>query len=367
MRRLFALVVVLLTACGGSAEPEQPASSAPALVSVDVEAAGRGREVYATYCALCHGATGEGYVADNAPALANTDFLAAASDTYLRRAIEGGRPGTPMSAWASTAGGPLSPEQIDDLLAFLRSWATEPPIDLASVTVHGRREMGANVYASRCAVCHGASGEGVTAPALSNPAFLATASQGFVRFTIEHGRRNTPMSGYGEQLDSASIDDLVAFVLSFAPHTATPTAPMGGPPPDLDHLVMNPDGPPPGFELREDRFVPGRAVHDAMLAGARMVILDARAASDWSTTHIRGAAPFPFYSVDDLATHLPNDDNTWIIAYCACPHAASGHVVDALRAHGFAHTAILDEGIPWWIEQGYPIEAGPMPESAPAH
>ena len=78
------------------------------------------------------------------------------------------------------------------------------------------------------------------------------------------------------------------------------------------------------------------------------------------SSHIRGAAPFPFYSVDDLASHLPND-GTWIIAYCACPHAASGHVVDALRAHGFTHTAILDEGIPWWIEQHYAIEAGPLP------
>jgi cytochrome c oxidase cbb3-type subunit III len=371
MRRLVALVALLvptsgMVACGGDVPGETEQPSAPALLEVDQEAAGRGREAYATYCALCHGATGEGYVADNAPALANTDFLAAASDAYLRRAIEEGRPGTPMSAWSSAHGGPLAPEQVEDLVTFIRSWATEPPIDLANVTVHGRREIGATLYSARCASCHGVNGEGISAPALSNPVFLASASQGFVRYTIEHGRRSTPMSGYGQLLDSASIDDLVAFVLAFAPHTATPTAPMGGPPPDLDHLVMNPDGPPPGFELREERFVPGRAVHDAMEAGARMVILDARAASDWSTTHIRGAAPFPFYSVDELAAHLPND-GTWIIAYCACPHAASGHVVDALRERGFTHTAILDEGIPWWIEQGYPIEAGPLPApTAPA-
>jgi cytochrome c oxidase cbb3-type subunit 3 len=361
--RWLVLTVVLVSACG-EAPRESEAPSSPPMLVVDAAAAGRGREAYATYCALCHGATGEGYLADNAPALANPDFLAAASDAYLHTAIEEGRPGTPMSAWAAAHGGPLSPEQTDDIVAFIRSWATEPPIDLAHVTVHGRREMGATLYGARCAVCHGANGEGVSAPALSNPVFLSSTSQGFVRYTIEHGRRGTPMIGYGDQIDSASIDDLVAFVTSFAPRTATPSAPMGGPPPDLDHIVLNPDGPPPGFEMREERFVPGRAVHEAMERGARMVILDARAASDWSTMHIRGAAPFPFYSVDELAAHLPND-GTWIIAYCACPHAASGHVVDALRERGFTHAAILDEGIPWWIEQHYPVEAGPLP-TAPA-
>jgi cytochrome c oxidase cbb3-type subunit 3/ubiquinol-cytochrome c reductase cytochrome c subunit len=356
---MLPVILLFVWSCGG-APPETEQPGAPALEPVDREAAARGRETYATYCALCHGATGEGYIADNAPALANTDFLAAASDAYLTRAIEEGRPGTPMSAWSAGRGGPLSPEQVHDLVVFLRSWSTEPPIDLANVMVHGRREIGANLYGSRCAVCHGANGEGVTAPALSNPVFTASATPGFIRYTIEHGRRGTPMIGYGDQLDSASIDDLVAFVVGFVPRAATPTVPMGGPPPDLEHLVMNPSGPAPQFELREERFLPGSQVHTAMEAGARMVILDARAASDWAATHIRGAAPFPFYSVDELASHLPNDD-TWIIAYCACPHAASGHVVDELRTRGFTHTAILDEGIPWWIEQHYPIEAGPLP------
>ena len=199
MRWQFASVLLLLSSCGDVPPVPEP-TAAPMITPVDQEAAGRGRALYATYCALCHGATGEGYIADNAPALANVDFLAAATDAYIRRAVEEGRPGTPMSAWASTAGGPLSPEQIGDVVTFIRSWATEPPIDLASVTVHGRRELGANNYATRCAVCHGPSGEGISAPALSNPVFQASASLGFIRYTIEHGRRNTPMAAGGKDL-----------------------------------------------------------------------------------------------------------------------------------------------------------------------
>lgn len=358
----FALSCTLISfalACG-SPPPDGPAAPPPEVPLVDMIAAGHGREVYTTHCALCHGATGEGYLADNAPALSNPDFLDAASDEYLRSAIDEGRPGTPMSAWASRLGGPLSDEDIASIIALLRSWATEAPIDLTHVSVSGRREIGASLYSSRCALCHGPNGEGVTAPALSNRVFVRTASMGFVRYTIEHGRRGTPMPAFGDTLDSASIDDITTFVRTLAPGAAEPAVPMGGPPPDIDHLVMNPDGPSPEFEAREDRFVAGRDVYEAMERNARMVILDARAPTDWARSHVRGAAPFPFYDVETLASHLPND-GTWIIAYCACPHAASGHVVDELRRRGFTHAAILDEGIPWWIEQGYPVESGPIP------
>lgn len=363
LRRLLLLATLALAGCGAPEATDGVPAPPPAAPEVDLVAAGQGRAAYATYCALCHGATGEGYLADNAPALANPDFLDAVSDAYLRTAIEEGRPGTPMSAWASTRGGPLSDGDVTHLIAFIRSWATEAPIDLTHVSVSGRVELGRAIYGARCASCHGASGEGVNAPQLANPVFLRTASVGYLRYTIEHGRRGTPMPAFGDTLDSASIDDVVAYVRTLVPGVTTPLVPMGGPPPDIDHLVMNESGPDPGFELREDRFVPGRAVRDAMDRNARMVLLDARAPSDWARTHIRGAAPFPFYDVDTLAQHLPND-GTWIIAYCACPHAASGHVVDELRRRGFSHTAILDEGIPWWIEQGFPVEAGPLPAGA---
>jgi mono/diheme cytochrome c family protein/rhodanese-related sulfurtransferase len=360
------VAALVLSACAGEAPPSP--APAPELPPVDAAAAGRGRALYATYCALCHGATGEGYVADNAPNLSNPDFLAAASDAYLRAAIEEGRPGTPMSAWASARGGPLGATDVEDLIALFRSWATEPPIDLEHTVISGRVEIGQMIFASRCASCHGDHGQGVSAPALSNPVFLRTATPGFMRYTIEHGRRGTPMVAFGDTMDSASIDDAVAYVRALTGAAAQAQIPEGGPPPDIDHLVMNPDGPDPGFEMRDDRFVPGRAVHDAMARGARMVILDARAPTDWARAHIPGSAPFPFYDVEHLASHLPND-GTWVIAYCACPHAASGHVVDELRRRGFAHAAILDEGIPWWQQQNLPVESGPLPtlheETAP--
>jgi rhodanese-related sulfurtransferase len=58
-----------------------------------------------------------------------------------------------------------------------------------------------------------------------------------------------------------------------------------------------------------------------------------------------------------MSAKLPKD-GTWIISYCGCPHAASGHVMDNLRQHGFPRTAVLDEGIFEWIRRGYPITFG---------
>ena len=89
-----------------------------------------------------------------------------------------------------------------------------------------------------------------------------------------------------------------------------------------------------------------------------MVLLDARPASDWQRSHIPGAFPLPFYrKVKQMLPHLPND-GTPIIAYCACPHAASGRVVDALQEAGFASARILDEGVLVWAGLGYPIAVG---------
>ncbi|HSY20663.1 MAG TPA: cytochrome c, partial [Polyangiaceae bacterium] len=50
-----------------------------------------GQEVYARTCAVCHGPNGEGYAADQAPALAQPDFLASVSDDFLRSSITSGR------------------------------------------------------------------------------------------------------------------------------------------------------------------------------------------------------------------------------------------------------------------------------------
>lgn len=325
---------------------------------LDASVIERGRELYASHCALCHGPSALGYAADDAPAIGRDDFLTLADDAFLEIAVYDGRPGTPMSAWGEDHGGPFSREEAQHVVAFLRSLQTAPSEDLSGITVSGDATRGSAVYARECALCHGASGEGVSAVTLDNAVFQDSVSDGFLRRSIELGRRETPMPAFASMLSAQEIDDVVTFVRTLR-REPPPEWPIEDAP-GLGELVIHPAGASPTFTLREGRFVPAADVHAAIEAGQRIILLDARASSDWVLGHIPGAAPFPFYSVDELAASLPTD-GTWIVAYCACPHAASGRVVDDLRARGFANTAVLDEGIYFWRDAGYPMARGRLP------
>ncbi|MDB4929323.1 MAG: Cytochrome c oxidase subunit CcoP, partial [Myxococcaceae bacterium] len=313
----------------------------------------RGRAHYLRYCALCHGREAQGYAADHANALGNQDFLATASPAFLRAAIANGRPGTTMSAWGSRRGGPLDDRKVDDLVAYLRSLARRPLLATSARASTGDVAAGGRVFLERCSSCHGDRGQGSNiATSLSNPAFLHTVRDGYLRNTILRGRAGTPMLSFAS-LGPRVIDELTVFIRSAEHVPGPPPPPTYEPPPGLDHLVINPAGQPPAFTLRDDRFVPAAQVAQALEQHRRLIILDARATSDWSTSHIAGALPFPFYNIEQMAERLPRD-GTWILAYCACPHAASGHVVDELRRRNFPHAAVIDEGWIHWSTHNLP-------------
>lgn len=326
--------------------------------AVDASILDRGRSLYATHCALCHATDGSGYAADNAPAIGLDDFLVIADDAFLEIATHDGRPGTPMSAWGREHGGPFTRSDSRSVVAFLRSLQTLPSEDVSGIVVRGEPSRGEPIYARECASCHGARGQGVSAVSLDNPVFQTSASDGFLRRSIERGRRRTTMPAFAGRLTDQEIDDVIAFLRTLR-REPPPEWPIEDAP-GLDALVIHPSGPSPDFTLRDGRYVPAAEVFAAFVGGRRMILLDARATSDWALGHIPGAVPFPFYSVDTLVEHLPRD-GTWIVAYCGCPHAASGRVVDQLRERGFAHTAVLDEGIYHWRDAGYPMARGRLP------
>lgn len=101
---------------------EESLSFPLAMIEGDVAA---GSKIYAETCAECHGAQGEGVTGT---ALGNSVMLSLTTDSFLKHAITQGRDGTDMQPF----GGELSEQEIDSVVAFIRSrasgWAVEKPV-----------------------------------------------------------------------------------------------------------------------------------------------------------------------------------------------------------------------------------------------
>lgn len=348
----LSVVVATTLACADSSADDDATSETD---TGNVE--DRGAELYAEYCAFCHGDAGEGYTSDNANALANQDFLRLADDAFLATSIRYGRPGTPMSAWGEVKAGPLSDADIDDIVAFIRAWQTVPSAAVDDYTLDPtasplRGETYYGVYG--CVDCHGDAGLGGEYMTIENPWFLTTVSDGYLRESILHGRPGTPMPSFDADTTDLQVDDLISLMRTWEREPDTDPLPPFEP--DVSDAVVNPGGPDPGFEPVDGRYVGVDLVKTALDMGAEMILLDARPHADFVDGHLEGAVSVPFFDLPAVIDELPKD--VWIINYCGCPHAVSGQSFDALEAAGFDKIAILDEGYYEWVDRGYPIAMG---------
>lgn len=377
-RSTFAMRVLVLAGCyvglGCNSDARTPPVSKSSKPSTATQAAGSGSSaesgsgnvtseqliadgevLYKRYCALCHGKDGAGYAADHANQLSNPLFVASATKDLIWFGIEYGRPGTPMAAFGKSQGGPLEELQIKSIVTYIQSFAQAQP---SLQPVPGDPIVGTKLYAAHCAACHGPNGEGKTATSLTNPYFLISANDDFLRYAIKYGRPDTPMAPFQKVLSEQEISDVVAFLRSFARNVKFgPTA--GEPIPSLSDIVINPKGQPARLVPRDGHYVAAEQVDRQLRDGSRMVLLDARATSDWMNAHIPGAYPAPFYDPlsPDLLAALPRD-GTPLVAYCACPHAASDQVAEKLESAGFKNVFVIEEGVLIWAKRGYAMTFG---------
>lgn len=182
-----------------------------------------GRTLYNNNCAICHGNDGHGGV--GIP-LALPSFLEQVSDQYLHRTIRIGRPGRVMPSFYK-----LSNEEIDAIIAYIRSWHKQPAPSWDDTPIKGNADNGRTLFASHCASCHGDQARGgkgtgvmfsrpkelpITAPALNNQGFLNSASDQMIKHTIMNGRKETPMpSGSALGLSEQQVDDIISYLRSF--------------------------------------------------------------------------------------------------------------------------------------------------------
>lgn len=324
------------------------------LTKIEME---QSEQQYQKFCALCHGGEREGNAADFAPSLKSRSYMATTPLNFLASTIGFGRPNTAMAAYLIDMGGPMTMKEIFNMALWLQYQAGHEPISLGTEPVAGDLKKGALLYESKCAECHGKMAEGITAPALANPAFLAFATDAYIKYAIENGREDTEMIAYKNELSAEEINDLTSYIRSLTSGWSPEPKALASYPEAADY-VLNKDGENPEFELKENRYVPMEQVAQALNSKKKMVILDTRTTSEWHNAHIPGAIPVPYYvSEKEVAKDLPRDE-TWIIAYCSCPHAASDKIINMLRKQGFKKTAVIDEGFFNWINAGYPVIGG---------
>ena len=190
-----------------------------------------GAALFAANCASCHQDDGTG-IPGLAPSIRNRDFLALASDGFLRETVNKGRPGTAMMPRPE-----IDEEDMSHLVAFLRDLpvAHPPNIDLdPHRVITGNVKEGRSLFRTYCASCHGRAGEGYAAggsgPAIGLPGFLKVASDDYIYQTIKHGRIGTPMMPFmgPEGLANLSHEEVCSIIAFLKENSSTAMASASG-------------------------------------------------------------------------------------------------------------------------------------------
>ena len=217
------IAITFAVACLTTMVRAQEHTHTAASASSEIKNKLSGKALFKKNCAVCHGSEGAGGV--GIP-LNMHDFLMTSSNRYLSQTIKLGRPGRIMPAFST-----LTDVQIQSIIQYIRSWKPEINIpEYSQELISGDIKKGQMLYNSVCINCHrekgiGGKGTGVTfsrprdaeiiAPAIGNPAFLASASDQMIKHIIMTGRETTPMvSAMSMGLEETDVDHVVAYLRS---------------------------------------------------------------------------------------------------------------------------------------------------------
>ena len=212
------LPLVFLSAC--STPNGQPQKGSEPVAPSQVVAFGT---LYAQNCSACHGAEGRGGAS---LALANPVYLAIVDENAVHNVVANGVHGTSMPAFAQSAGGMLTDEQINVITSGIFSrWGrkgildgTNPPSYAAKTT--GDVARGEIAFKTYCASCHGSEGGGTAkASAVTNDSFLALVSDQGLRTLVITGRPELGAPDWrgnvpGKPMSDQEITDVVAWLVS---------------------------------------------------------------------------------------------------------------------------------------------------------
>ena len=186
--------------------------------------ASSGGQIFATKCAGCHQAGGQG-TSVYPPLNGNPDVVAADPKGMVATIVNGRSGqltvnGKSFNGKMPTWKGQLSNADIAAVATYVRSaWTnkasgvTEQQVAAAGPPV--LTAVGASIFSTKCSACHGANGQGGghgSFPALAGDALVNSASPVAMVGVIEHGRSMMP--SWKGQLSAGDIAAVVTFVRS---------------------------------------------------------------------------------------------------------------------------------------------------------
>jgi cytochrome c oxidase cbb3-type subunit III len=177
--------------------------------------------LYKQNCSACHGESGSGGPALD---LANPKYQAVVDDASLKRWITSGMPGTQMPAFGESAGGFLTSQQVDVLVAGMRArWnhtdqnaADMPPYSSNAV---GNVEHGQDIFRVSCSSCHQQGQQKIT-----DASYLALVSDQSLRSIVIAGRPDLGHPDWkqvrpGLPLTDQDVGDVVGYLHSLRSDT----------------------------------------------------------------------------------------------------------------------------------------------------
>jgi cytochrome c oxidase cbb3-type subunit 3 len=194
--------------------------------------------LYSQNCSGCHGDGGKN---GSAYSLSNPVYQSLVDEQSLRKVMANGLPGTLMPAFAISAGGSLTEQQLDVLAKGMRSnWYKTGTTDSASAPPYKPAKPadvanGQQVYTTYCAACHGdaaASPKSTAAKSKAgsvvDPAFLTLVSDQALRTVVIAGRPDIGQPDWrndvaGHPMSDQEVTDVVGWLSSMRPK-----APGGG-------------------------------------------------------------------------------------------------------------------------------------------
>lgn len=220
-RRTLGVLALLALVCSGcSTSRGRPGADA---VPVDPDNISDFSTLYSQNCAGCHGPSGKGGAAI---ALADPIYLAIADESVLRRVTTNGVPGTQMPAFAKSAGGMLTDQQIDVIIRGFRDHWSKPDVLRGenpppySTTIPGDASHGSGVYTAYCSSCHGPGGRGgPKASSIVDGSYLALVSDQGLRTMVIVGRPELGAPDWrgnvpGKSMSWQDVSDVVAWLAS---------------------------------------------------------------------------------------------------------------------------------------------------------